>query len=139
MAKPGHVAWFALDSAAGSLVNLQPYLDNTSVAQSVDTPEVSALGTAAKAFVVGMNSGQITISGPYAAGLHTHIGSCLAAQAAGTASHSFLYGPGGSVASEAKISGECIVTGYTPSAAVGGRVEWTASLQVTGAIANATF
>lgn len=139
MAKAGHVAWFALDSAAGSLVNLQQYLDNTSLAQNINAVDVSALGTQAKAFVVGLSDGQITISGPYAAGLHTHIGSCLAAQAAGTASHSFLYGPGGSVASEAKISGECIVTGYTPSSQVGGRVEWTASLQVTGAISNVTW
>ena len=139
MAKAGHVAWFALDSAAGSLVNLQPYLDNVSLAENVDAPDVSALGTAAKAFVVGMSDGQITISGPYAAGLHTHLGSCLAAQAAGTASHSFLYGPGGSVSGDAKISGECIITGYTPSSQVGGKVEWTASLQVTGAITNATW
>lgn len=139
MAKPGHVAWFGLDSAAGSIVNLQQYLDDVSNSQSVDTYDVTTLGTAAKSYIVGLSDGQLSIAGPYAAGLHSHIGSLLAAQAAGTASHSFLYGPGGSVSGEAKISGECIVIGYEPSSSVGSRSAWTASLQVTGAITNATW
>lgn len=137
--KPGYVAFFQLDSAAGSLVNLQQYLDDTGVTQDVNAVDVSAYGTQAKSFVVGLSSGQVSIKGPYSAGLHTHIGSLLAAQAAGTASHSFVWGPGGSVASEAKVSGECIATTYALTSAVGGRAEWTASLQVTGAITNTTW
>jgi hypothetical protein len=138
--KAGTVSWFALDSAAGSLTNLQPYIDTVDVPYDVEQLDVSALGTSAKAFIPGQTAGgQISVSGPYDVAVHSHIGSLLAAQAAGTASHSWMYGPGGSVASQAKLSGECIIASYTPPTSVGGRVEWSASLQITGAIAVATF
>lgn len=137
--KAGFRAWFALDNAAGSLTVLQPYIDNVDAPQNNETLDVSTIGTQAKAFIVGQTGGELTISGPYDTALHAHLGSLIAAQNAGTASHSFMYGPGGSVSGEAKISGECLVAGYTPSASVGGRTEWTASLQVTGAITNATW
>lgn len=140
MASAGTVAFFMLDNAAGILTNLQPYLDDTSVPNDTAMLDVSAFGTSAKAFVVGQTGGgQIQVKGPYNSALHLHIGSLIAAQGAGTASHSYLWGPGGSVSGQAKVSGECLVAGYTPSASVGGRVEWTATLQQTGAITSASF
>lgn len=138
--RPGHTAWFALDNASGSLTVLQAYIDNTSAPQTVNSLDVSTFGTAAKSFIVGQSDGDtITISGPYDPTLHTHLTGLKAAQAAGTASHSFMWGPGGSVSGQAKISGECLFAGYTPSAAVDGRTEWTASLQVTGAVTNTVW
>ncbi len=41
--------WFALDTAAGSLTNIQPYIDDVGVPQTVETLEVTALGTSSKA------------------------------------------------------------------------------------------
>lgn len=138
--KPGKNSWFALDNAAGSVTNLQPYIDNTTVPQTVDMHEVSVMGTTAKAFINGLSDGDtISISGPYDATIHTHLTALKAAQAAGTASHSFIWGPGGSVASEAKVNGECLLASYELSSGVGGRVEWSASLQVTGAVTNGTW
>lgn len=138
--KAGTVSWFALDTAAGSLTNLQPYIDNTAVPQTTEMLDVSAFGTGAKAFIPGLTNGDtITISGPYDVAVHTHLTALKAAQEAGTASHSFMWGPGGSVASQAKINGECLVASYEVSSGVGGRVEWSASLQVTGAVTNGTF
>ncbi len=137
---PGYKAWFALDNASGSLTVLQPYIDNISIPQTVQQLEVSMIGTAAKAFIVGLTDGdQITVSGAYDPAVTTHLGALKAAQSAGTASHSWMYGPGGSVSAQAKISGECLLASYTPAAQVGGRTEWSATLQITGAVTNATF
>lgn len=138
--KPGYLGFFQLDTAAGSLSNIQPYTDDVSVPQTVAMLDVSTLGTAAKAFIAGLTNGDtIPLKGPYDVTIHTHLTGLLAAQAAGTASHSWVWGPGGSVASQAKINGECLLQSYQVSAGVGGRVEWSASLQITGAVTNGTW
>ena len=41
--KPAYLGYFALDNAAGSIVNLSPYIDNVSSPQSVDQLNVSVL------------------------------------------------------------------------------------------------
>lgn len=137
---PGYKAYIAIDNASGSITNLSPYADDTSVPQSQAMLDVSVFGTVAKAFVAGLAGGdQITWKGPYDPTLHSHLGSLLAAQQAGTVSHSFIFGPGGSVSGQAKISGEFLVAQYTPSGSVAGRAEWTSSLQITGAVTNGVF
>ncbi len=138
--KPGYLGHFSLDNAAGTLTNLSAYIDNVDAPQNVDMLETSVFGTAAKTFIAGMSDGDtISISGPYDVTVHTHLTALKAAQAAGTASHSFQWGPGGSVASQAKITGEVLLASYQLSSGVGGRAEYSASLQVTGATTNATF
>ncbi len=138
--KPGYLGDFRLDTAAGALTNIQPYIDTVSVPNSVDMLDVSVLGTAAKASIAGMTDGDtIAISGPYDPAIVTHLGALKAAQAAGTASHSWQYGPGGSVASQSKITGECLLQSFSLSTGVGGRAEWSASLQVTGPTVISTF
>jgi len=138
--KPGYIGHFSLDNAAGSLTNLSSYIDNVDVPQNVDMLETSVFGTASKQFINGMQDGQtISISGPYDVTLHTHLTALKAAQAAGTASHSFQWGPGGSVASQAKVTGEVLLASYQLSSGVGGRAEYSASLQITGAVTNGTF
>lgn len=138
--KPGYIASLFLDNAAGTLTNLSPYIDSTDFPQNVDTVEVSAFGTQAKAYIGGLSDGDtVSFSGPYDVTLHTHITAVKAAQAAGTASFSYQWGPGGSVSGQAKVTGECLLAGYSLSSGVGGRAEYTCSLQVTGAVTNGTF
>lgn len=138
--KPGKDSYFALDNAAGSLTNLSPYIDNVSAPQSIEQLDVSTIGTAAKAFIAGQTDGDtITLGGPLDATLHTHLSALKAAQAAGTASFTFNYGPMGSVSGYPQITAECLLASYQPSAAVSGRAEWTASLQVTGAVTSSTY
>jgi predicted secreted protein len=43
------------------------------------------------------------------------------------------------VSAQAKIAGSAYVTQVSLSAGVGGRVEYSASLQVSGAVTNGTF
>ena len=139
--KPGYLGHFSLDTAAGSLTNLSAYIDNVSVPVDSDMLDVSVMGTAAKAFIVGQTGGgQISVSGPQDSAMSLHIGSLIAAQNAGTASHSWQWGPGGSVVGQTKVTGECLVASYNPGdSSVSGRSEYSLTLQVTGAITLAAF
>lgn len=138
--KSGKDSWFALDNVAGTLTNLTPYIDNISHPQTVETLDVSVMGTTAKQFITGLTDGDsLTISGPYDATLFTHLTAVKAAQSLGSSTATFTWGPGGSVASQAKSSGECWVGTFEFSSGVGGRVEWSCSLQVTGSITNTTW
>lgn len=137
--KAGYLGDFRLDNAAGTLTQISPYIDNVSNSQTQESLDVSALGTAFKAYISGMRDGNFSISGPYDVTIWTHLTALAAAYAAGTASSTFQWGPGGSVAGQAKTTGECIVTDITHNGAVTGRAEWSATLQITGAVTNSTF
>ena len=138
--KAGTASAFYLNNAAASVANLSPYIDNVSVPQTVDVIDVSVMGTAAKAFINGLTDGDvITFSGPYDVTVHTQLTALKAAQSAGSAAAAYIWGPGGSVASQARSAGSAFVTQYSVSSGVGGRVEYSASLQVTGAVTNSTF
>lgn len=138
--KAGKDAWFALDNVAGSLTNVSSYVDSVDHGQTVETLEVSVLGTTAKAFIPGLTDGDtITISGPYDVTLYSQLTGLKAAQAAGSSTCTYTFGPGGSVASQAKISCETYVSSVGFSVGVGGRAEFSASLQVTGSVTNGTW
>lgn len=134
--RAGTTTAFYLANAAQALQNLSPYADNISLPQSVEQLEVSAFGTAAKAFIPGLQDGDtLSMSGPYDVVIHTQL---TAAKSAGSLL-GFIWGPQGSVASQPRIAGSVYVAQYSVSSAVGGRVEYSASLQVTGALSNGTF
>lgn len=134
--RAGTTTAFYLANAAQALQNLSPYSDNISLPQSVEQLEVSAFGTAAKAFIPGLQDGDtLSMSGPYDVVIHTQL---TTAKSAGSLL-GFIWGPQGSVASQPRIAGSVYVAQYSVSTAVGGRVEYSASLQVTGALSNGTF
>jgi hypothetical protein len=138
--KAGTTSAFYLTNAAAAVQNLSPYIDNVSVPPTVETIDVSTFGTAAKAFINGLTDGDtVTFSGPYDVAVHTHLTGLKAAQSAGSALAGYIWGPGGSVASQARSAGSAWVTQYNVSSGVGGRVEYTASLQISGAVSNGTF
>lgn len=138
--KAGKDAWIGLDTAAGSLTNIQPYVDNVDHGQTVEQLEVSVLGTSSKAFIPGLTDGDtITIAGPYDVTLYSQLTGLKAAQAAGSSTCTYTYGPGGSVSGQAKVSCETYVASVGLSSGVGGRSEISASLQVTGAVTNGTW
>lgn len=138
--KAGHLAYIGLDNAAGAVQNVSIYNDNISFPQAVEQLDVSVFGSSVKRFIPGLSGGDVvSVSGPLDVTLHSQIQGMLAAQAAGTAGFSLLYGPGGSVSGQAKISGEVYVASYAVSNGVSGRAEFSASLQVDGAVTNATW
>lgn len=138
--KAGTTSAFYLGNVAASLQNLSAYSDNLSFPQSTDMLDVSVFGSNSKAFIPGLSDGDtFTMSGPYDVTVHTHLTALKAGQAAGSAAAAVVYGPGGSVAAQARSAFNVWVASYQTSTSVSGRVEYTASLQVTGAVTNGTF
>lgn len=138
--RAGTTTFVMLDGVNGAGTNVSRYADNFSWPQSVDALDVSSFGTAAKAFINGLTDGDtVTISGAYDAPMFTQLTQLKAAQSAGSSTTTILWGPGGSVAGEARITAEAWVTQVSLSSAVGGRVELSASLQITGAVTNNTW
>ena len=134
--KAGTTSAFYLANAAGALQNLSSYADNLSFPQSTDQLDVSTFGSASKGFIPGLQDGDTySMSGPYDVVIHTQL---TAAKSAGSLL-GFIFGPGGSVAAQARTAGSVYVAQYSVSTSVGGRVEYSASLQVTGAVSNGTF
>lgn len=132
--KAGTTSFFQAGTA--TMTNLSPYADNISFPDSTEMLEVSTFGSSAKAFIPGLQNGDtVTISGPYDVTVHSAL---TGAKAAGSLL-GFNFGPGGSVASQAKASGSVYVAQYTTSTTTGGRVEYSASLQVSGAVTNGTW
>ena len=138
--RAGTTSYFAYNNVGGTVVNLSPYIDNLTLPATTDTAEVSTFGTNAKAMITLQTGGeQISMSGPYDAVIATHLDNLKKAHAAGSAASAFIWGPGGSVASEYRVAGSAFVTQFDVSSSVGGRVEYSASLQITGAVTTGTF
>jgi len=138
--KAGTTSYFALNNVGGTAVNLSPYIDSLTLPATTDTTEVSTFGTQAKVMITLQTGGeQISLSGPYDAVVATHLDNLKKAHAAGSAAAGFVWGPGGSVASEYRVAGSAFVTQFDLSSSVGGRVEYSASLQISGAVTTGTF
>lgn len=137
--QPGYKAYLAFDNAAGTPVNLSPYIDDTSMQVSTEMLDVSTIGTSTKNMLPGLIGGDtVPLSGPYDVTVHTHLANAKGTTDAGTAL-TVQYGPGGSVAGQAKFSAEAYISNYTVSSSVGGRAEWSATLQVTGVTSLGTW
>ncbi len=138
--RAGTTTFIALDGVNGAGTNVSRFADSFDWPQSVETQEVSAFGTAARSFINGLTDGDtVSVSGPYDAPMYSLLTGVKAAQSAGSSTMTILWGPGGSVAGEARVTAEAWVTSVSLSSSVGGRVELSASLQVTGAVTNNTW
>lgn len=137
--KPGYLAYVGVDNAAGSIQNLSTYFDSVEYSYDIDSLDTSSFGSAHRTYISGMNGATFTLSGPYDVTAWSHFTGCLAAQNAGTASFSVDYGPAGSVSGQARIRQEGIITSVSPPSSVGGRVEFSVSMQMTGAGTLGTY
>lgn len=138
--RAGTVAWTMIDGVNGVGTLIQPYVDTFGWPQSVQTLDVSAFGTSAKASINGLTDGDtVTFSGPYDKAIYNILTAVKAAQAVGSSTSTVVWGPGGSVAGEAKVSAEAWLTQIGLTAGVGGRVEYSASVQITGAVTNTVW
>ena len=126
---------FKVDNNAGTLTDISNTLTDVSFPQSVDTAETSAFGSSAKSYVVGLSDATLSVSGNFDATVDAH----LAAIVGKADSVSFEYGPEGSTAGDAKYTGECLMTSYEKSGAVGDVVTFSAEFQVTGAVTRGTY
>ena len=142
-ASPGWKAHILLDNAGLTAQNLSTYADDFSFPQSTEMLEVttfSAAGTSSKRFIPGLTGGDtVSMSGPLDSTLHTHVTNCMGSQQSNGSSFTLVYSPAGSVAAAPKITAEVFVASYEPSSGVAGRGEFSASLQVDGAVTNSVW
>lgn len=133
--RAGTTSKLYVSTAAGVLTDVSPYADSTSTDLSSNQLDVSVFGAQAQAFLNGQTNGNISISGPLDATMHTLVAGLYSAGS----SAAFVYGPGGSVASQARLAGSLNVASYGISTSASGRVEYSATLQITGAVTAGTF
>lgn len=133
----GKSAVFKLDDSGGTLRDLSSYLNDVSLSRDIETAETTTFGVAgsAKTYIVGLSDATFSISGLFDATADGYLAGVLGA----SATLSFEYGPAGSTAGLVKYTGECIMTSYEVSAAVGDAVQASADFQVTGAITRGTW
>ncbi len=138
---PGFKAFILLDGANGGGTNVSGYADDFSFPQNTELLDTTVFGTAGfKRAIPGLTGGDsISLSGPLDTAMFTQLQGMKAAQLAGTLGFTLNYGPAGSVATYPSISGEVYVGNFEISTGVGGRAEYSASLQVDGAITNTVY
>ena len=126
---------FKVDNSGGTLTDISNTLTDVSFPQSVDTAETSTFGSSAKSYVVGLSDATFSISGNFDATVDAHLAGILGQ----AASVSFEYGPEGSTSTYVKYTGECYLTSYEKSGAIGDVVTYSAEFQVTGAVTRGTY
>jgi len=133
----GKSAFFSVDDSGGTPRDLSAYLEDISMPRSVETAETTTFGAAssAKTYIVGLQDGNLSISGKFDSTADGY----LAGVAAASASLSFVYGPGGNTVGYVKYTGECFMTSYDVGSQVGDVVSAKADFQITGAITRTTF
>lgn len=115
-------------------VNLSAFCDEMTIAIEVDNSEVTTFGNAWKKFIAGLASATIDIAGKWDPTTTTGPASAIAAIIAGFAAVTFNAEPGGAAVNQGR-TGSCLVAGYEEGGAVGDAVPFSASFQVTGAVA----
>lgn len=126
---------FKIDDSGGTLRDISNTLTDVSFPRSIDTAESSSFGDSAKQYVVGLSDATISVSGNFDATIDGY----LAGTVGQAATLSFEYGPEGSTAGYVKFSGECILTSYEVSGAIGDVVTYSAEYQVTGSVTRGTW
>lgn len=133
--RAGTTSKLYISTAGGAVTDVSTYADSTSANMSANQLDVSVFGSQAQAFLNGQTNGDISIGGPLDVTMHTLVAGLWSAGSTA----SFIYGPGGSVASQARLAGSLNVSSYGISTSASGRVEYSATLQITGAITAGTF
>lgn len=126
---------FKIDDSGGTLRDISSTLTDVSFPRSIDTAESSSFGDSAKQYVVGLSDATISVSGNFDATIDGY----LAGTVGQAATLSFEYGPEGSTSGYVKFSGECILTSYEVSGAIGDVVTYSAEYQVTGSVTRGTW
>jgi hypothetical protein len=126
---------FRIDNSGGTLTDISLYCDSVDFPQSVETAETTTFGDSNKDYIVGLRDTTISFSGKWDAALDAILAPILGQ----TASVSFQYGPAGSTVTNVKYSGECFLTSYQVTGAVGDVVTFSGEAQVTGAVTRGTY
>jgi hypothetical protein len=131
----GKATVFKIDNASATLTDISNTLTDVGFPAKVDTAEVTAFGNSAKAYIVGLTDGTISLSGSFDATVDSLLSGVLGYATA----LNFQYGPEGSTTGYVKYTGTGFVTDYSKSGSVGAVVKYTATVQITGAVTRTTW
>ena len=126
---------FKVDNSGGTLTDISNTLTDVSFPQTIETAETTSFGSSAKTYIVGLSDSTFSVSGNFDATVDAHLAGILGQ----AATVSFEYGPEGSTSPNVKYTGECLMTSYEKSGAVGDVVTYSAEFQVTGAVTRGTY
>lgn len=120
---------FTLDAT-----DISAYTDTSSLERAVENAEVTTYGDDDREYIAGLRGHNIPLGGPWDPTLDAAV-----IGADDGAVVPFIFGPAGSTTGLVKYSGNCLFQNYTVSSPVSGRVAWSASVVITGAVTRATF
>lgn len=129
---------FKLDNSGGTLVDLSSFISNVDFPQDAQLHETTTLGATARTYILGFKNATFGLQGHWDSGasaIDAHMNAILGQAATVT----FEYGPEGSATGKVRYTGEAIVTRYQNTTPVDGVVDWSADLQVSGAVTRNTW
>ncbi len=119
---------------SGSESDISAYCNKSDLDQAFDEAEVSAYGSSAKSYVIGLGGNKFDIAGPWSQTLHNILQPLV-----GVAGKSIVYGPAGNTTGLPKLSATAHLKDYKVSGAVNGAVTWTGSITIDGGVTNGTY
>ena len=134
------VSKFLVDDTGGTQRDLSAYITEVRGLPGLrNLNEVTALGDSGARFIPGLEDVTIGLSGIFDDTATSGPDAVLGPLRTHTSAVNFEYGPEGSSTGDVKYSGTCWVLSYELRSRVGDKVEWTAALQVEGAVTRGTF
>ncbi len=134
------VSRFLIDDTGGAQRDLSPYLTEVrGLPGERGLNEVTALGDGGARFIPGVEDVTIALAGIFDDTAASGPDAALGPLRSHASAVDFEYGPEGSGAGGVKYSGKCWVASYELRSRVGSLVEWTAALQVDGAVSRGAF
>ena len=128
---------FLIDDAGGVRRDLSAYLTEVGgLPGAHGLTEVTALGDDGVSFVTGLEDASITLRGLFDDAETGGPDAVLGPLRAHESAVGFEYGPSGARMGGPRYAGRCWVVSYELRSRVGRLVEWTAGLQVDGAVAR---
>ena len=131
----GRKAFMSVTTSTGGTVTLSSGFDDTGMARTVDTAEITTHGSTDKKYLAGLRDATISLGGIYT--------STQAKTLEGLLGHStntsFIYGPEGNTTGFRKYSGKAIITALNYGSPVSDKVVMSVSAQVTAGVTAGTF
>lgn len=138
MSVHGAGAHFAVNDGT-SLRILSTYVTSTDWNPTQDTHDDTTYGQTGHTFRGGLTNGTVTINGMWDRTATTGPDAVLTAMLAVKTPTAYEFGPDGNAAGKIKKSGNCVLNSYSVSAPVADLVSFSASFNLSGAVASGIF
>jgi hypothetical protein len=119
-------------------VDLSTFCDGLDLDIDVDTADTTTFGSTWKSAIAGLVGAKLALTGAFDPTITTGPAFVIFACITGGVAVAVVHKPGGTLTGQRTNSFNAIVTAYSESSPVGGRVGFKAGLLVTGAITPTT-